>query len=190
MNIENDEKILVEKILLGNKRAFKILVNKYEGLVRHITFPIIKNKDDCADVCQEVFLKIYTKLNSFEFRSKLSTWIGNITYNTCINYLQKKKGILIDDYLNNEEYGNFEMNRFQIKDELTPDDILINKEVLQDLDNAINSLSPIQKNVIMLFHQDDFSLQEISQILELPINTIKSHLYRARMKLKEILANQ
>ncbi|MCX6170393.1 MAG: RNA polymerase sigma factor [Ignavibacteriales bacterium] len=181
---------MVEEILSGDRNAFKQLINKYERLVKHIVFPILKNQDDRADVCQDVFLKIYTKLNSFEFRARLSTWIGNITYNTCVNYLQKKKNLLIDDYLTSEESADSKMNIFIAKNDLTPADILIKKEEIVSLTGAINKLTPVQKTVILLFHQDDLSLEEISNIMELPSNTIKSHLYRARMKLKEILINQ
>lgn len=187
MNNEQNEEILVKAILSGDRIAFKKLVNVYEGLVNHISFSILNNKNDRADICQDVFLKVYTNLEHFEFRSKLSTWIGNITYNACINHLRKKKNLLIDDYLNNQEQENSEMDKFLIKDEMTPAKILINKEEINLLAAAVNKLAPVQKAVILLFHLDGLSLEEISGVINLPLNTIKSHLHRARRQLKEIL---
>ena len=77
---------LVERILAGEKELYRYFVTRYERLVRHVVSKMMSNKHDCDDICQDVFVKIYTNLSGFRFDSKLSTWVGRISYNTCLNH--------------------------------------------------------------------------------------------------------
>lgn len=88
---------LVNRILAGDAKAFKTLVEQNQRLVSHIVFKMIPNETEREDLSQEVFMRVYRNLGRFEFRSKLSTWIARITYNTCGNYLEKKKIPLYED---------------------------------------------------------------------------------------------
>ena len=85
------DQLLVKKVLAGDTNAFKIIIEKTEGLVTQIIFKMIPASEDRKDIAQDVYLKAFQKLVTFRFQSKLSTWIGQITYNTCVNHLQKKK---------------------------------------------------------------------------------------------------
>ena len=184
MKSETDEKILIKSVLLKDRAAFEKLIHQYEGLVMHIAGPLIRNEKDREDICQDVFLKVYEKLHTFQSRSKLSTWIGNIAYNTCINFLQKKKHLLLDDIF---KPGNDHENFFSKTETQSPEGLLIQKEEGKLLGIAVDKLPPIQKTLLLLFHQDELSLDEISVIIEMPVNTVKSHLFRARANLKEML---
>lgn len=185
----NDEKFFVRQVLSGNRNAFEQLVRQYEGLVLHIVTPLIGVSADREDICQDVFIKVYEKLNTFQFKSKLSTWIGNIAYNTSMNFLQKKKNILVGDLFPKSNELNETIFFEQISNGATisPEDILITKDDVDVLVAAIDKLPSLQKAVLLLFHQDDLSLDEIGNIMEMPVNTVKSHLFRARKSLKEIL---
>lgn len=189
MKLGVDEKVLVKAVLLKDKTAFEKLIRQYEGLVIHIVVPLIDNQDDRDDLCQDIFFKVYEKLHTFEFRSKLSTWIGNIAYNTSINFLQKKRNILLDDILNlnwdndSNSYGGMTEETL-IQD---PQRILIIKEEKELLQAAVDRLPAVQKALILLFHQDELALDEISTIMNIPVNTVKSHLFRARAALKGML---
>jgi RNA polymerase sigma-70 factor, ECF subfamily len=189
MKSEVDEKVLVESVLLKGRTAFEKLIRQYEGLVIHIVVPLIKNQNDREDICQDVFLKVFEKLHTFQFRSKLSTWIGNIAYNTSINFLHKKKDVLLEDiFKSNSDSDSVNYENFISKNETqSPEGILILKEEIKLLKVAVDMLPPIQKTLLLLFHQDELSLDEISVIVEMPVNTVKSHLFRARMNLKKIL---
>jgi RNA polymerase sigma factor (sigma-70 family) len=189
MKLEVDEKVLVERVLLKDRAAFEKLIRQYEGLVFHIVIPLIKHNNDREDICQDIFLKVYEKLHTFQFRSKLSTWIGNIAYNTSINFLQKKKNLLLDDVFNpnNENSSAMYENSVAENEPQNPERILILKEERKLLEAAVKKLPPIQKTVLLLFHKDELSLTEISRIVEMPVNTVKSHLFRARKSLGEIL---
>jgi RNA polymerase sigma-70 factor (ECF subfamily) len=185
-----DEKLLVNEILSGNRKAFVRLVKQYEALVLHIVTPLIGVNENREDICQDVFIKVFENLPAFQFRSKLGTWIGNIAYNACINFLQKKRNVTLSDLItgyNSEPDGEtwFDNTR---DSEISPEDIVIKKEETGKLVKAIDRLPEIQRSILLLFHQDELSIEEISKVMEMPVNTVKSHLFRARLALKAFLS--
>ncbi|MCX6303501.1 MAG: sigma-70 family RNA polymerase sigma factor [Bacteroidetes bacterium] len=183
-----DEKYLVNEVLSGNKRAFVQLIRQYEGLVLHIVTPLIGVNEDREDICQDVFIKVYEKLNTFQFKSKLSTWIGNIAYNSSINYLQKKKNVLLSNIVSTENELSF-IDSINIETD-NPEKISIRREDISQLNQSINILPEFQKTVLLLFYKEEISLDEISKILEIPVNTVKSHLFRARNSLKQLMTKK
>ncbi|HEX8332087.1 MAG TPA: sigma-70 family RNA polymerase sigma factor [Segetibacter sp.] len=181
------ENALINEVLVGNKKAFVQLIHQYEGLVLHIVTPLIGINQDREDICQDVFIKVYEKLNTFQFKSKLATWIGNIAYNTSINFLQKKRNVLLSDLLSVNEDKSF-IDELE-SDYNNPEQIIIKKENINELNKNITKLPEIQKSILLLFYKDELSVDEISRIMEMPINTIKSHLFRARKSLKQLSIN-
>jgi RNA polymerase sigma-70 factor (ECF subfamily) len=187
-----DDRELVIAVLAGQRRAFEELIRQYERLVHHLLLPFLKNSSDRKDVMQDVFVKVYENLHTFRFESKLSTWIGNIAYNTAVNFRAKQKNAWHSNHgiLDSRPH---EMNQGEDSVNVIPDDSplqdekLIKQEGSQLLAGAIEKLPDIQKSALILFHKEEMSLEEISEILELPVNTVKSHLFRARRKLKELL---
>lgn len=185
MQKEADERLMVNEVLSGKRTAFIKLIKQYEALVLHIVTPLIGINADREDICQDVFLKVYEKLDTFQFKSKLGTWIGNIAYNTSINFLQKKKNILLSNLVSPENEISFLENADA--DFNNPEKIIIEEENIKQLNKAIDTLNEFQKAVLLLFHQDELSLDEISIVMEMPVNTVKSHLFRARNLLKRLL---
>jgi RNA polymerase sigma factor (sigma-70 family) len=148
---------------------------------------MIRNEEDRKDISQEVFMKAYHRLSSFRFQSKLSTWIGSITYNTCVSFLEKRKYMLYDDFSLPGDDG--EGQKFDPKDDgiVPQDEWLSSRQVHQTLQKAIEQLPPVYKTLIALYHSEEISYEEISEITGLPLGTVKSYLFRARKKLKENL---
>jgi len=187
---------LVNAILSGERRAFEELVRRNERLVHHVLLPFLVGQVDRKDVCQDVFVKVFEKLHTFQFRSKLSTWIGNIAYNTAVNFKarQRNRGHSNDGIpgTQHRETGEGSNDRTGlIRDEsLLPDELLVRCEENELLARAIEQLPEIQRSVLILFHKEEISLEEIGLMLELPVNTVKSHLYRSRRRLKELLATK
>ena len=185
MYTNNEERWLVEQVLSGNRKAIGQLVTQYERLVLHIVTPLIGINEDREDLCQDIFLKVFEKLHTFEFRSKLSTWIGNIAYNSSINFIKKKRNILFSELAIDHEDDVSPATTMINED---PGQLMVAKEQLSFLQQAIDQLPPVQRTIILLFHYHDLSLDEISVITGDPVNTVKSHLFRARKKLKEKLS--
>ena len=178
---------LVQAVLRGDREAFRAMVTNNERLVTHIVFRMVQQPQDREDLCQEIFLKVYDKLHTFRFGSKLSTWIGSITFNTCINFLRKKKLVLLDaDEEQDEETPHLVQ---QHKDTaLRPDELLVNKERNKLLWKYVDELPPVQQTMISLFHRQELSLDEIATIMNMPIGTVKSYLHRARQTLRNKLS--
>ena len=80
----------------GDTRSFEIIIRRTEGLVAQIVFKMIDHAEDRRDMAQDIFLKVFKNLSGFRFQAKLSTWIGQISYNTCLNYHEKKKLIFVN----------------------------------------------------------------------------------------------
>jgi len=190
----DQERALVEKILSGDFQAFQQFIEKYQRLVTHMVFRMILNEADREEICQDVFLKIYQNLSKFQFQSKLSTWIAKITNNTCINYLKKKKMLLYDDLIQaenasgNSGSGDIQHTLDSLKGDFsTPDEETISNETNEILYNELNRLPVPYRTIITLYHLDNLSYEEISEIMEIPMGTVKSYLFRARKLLKDKL---
>jgi RNA polymerase sigma-70 factor (ECF subfamily) len=179
---EMDSRLLVKKTLAGTKKAFESIIEGHQRLVSHIVFRMIQNASDREDVCQDVFLKVYQNLRGFQFEAKLSTWIARIAYNTCLNYLEKKRVPLFDD-LTSEEKTIETVSDCSVR----PDEIVEGREVFSLLQNEIEKMPVHYRTIVTLYHLDQMSYKEIGEMMELPEGTVKSYLFRARRLLKERL---
>lgn len=183
---------LVEKVLRGDSHAFAQIIKNTEGLVVQMVFRMVSNTNDHKDIAQDVYLKAFKNLPGFRFQAKLSTWIGQITYNTCLNYLEKKKLVLMhtgeqDDADDEEETIAHLHHSTATGGTHEPVQQLSAKELTGILKTQIDRLSPMYKTLITLYHQEELSYAEIAQITSLPEGTVKSYLFRARKALKEHL---
>jgi len=183
-----DDQFLIERILNGDTNAFSIIIKNTEGLVAQIIFKMIPNKEDRKDIAQEVYLKAFRNLKNFRFQSKLSTWIGQISYNACFNFLEKKKPILPDNLQGEDESYEEPLeklsNRFDSYNNQTEMNIY-QKELSEILRAGLENLPPVYKTLITLFHNEELSYAEIGQITDLPEGTIKNYLFRARKALRD-----
>ena len=191
--IENSDRELVRKILSGDNNAFAVLIRNNQRLVFSITLRMLNNPSDNEDICQDIFIKAFTNISKFKFESRLSTWIARIAYTTCSNHVQKKKISLLDDLVtkvDEDTDGESLSNRIPDESGEMPDDALFSKEVKARLDREIKLLPPLLKTIIGLYHQEEMSYAEISCIMELPIGTVKSYLFRGRRLLRDRLINK
>ena len=170
------DKVIVRNILNGNIQDFAVVVRNTEKLVTQIVRKMAATEDDQKDLVQDIYLKVYKNLSSFQFKSKLSTWIANIAYTTTINYLQKKKVPMIGIEATSEsEFIATENAELET----------IRTEAVEILNAEIAKLPPLYKTLITLYHLEELPNKEISEITNLPEGTIKSYLYRARKILKD-----
>lgn len=171
---------LVRQILNGNSNAFRFLVAKYQRLVLHVVGRLVQHNGEVEDICQDVFMKVYTQLKKFRGEAKLSTWIAKIAYNTSITHLRRKHyelnsydeqpGLIAHE---EEEYLNL--------------DSIEKEEVKKYLLEKIEELPVHYRTVLTLYHLEEFSYKEIEEITGMPDGTIKSYLARARKMLRDKL---
>jgi RNA polymerase sigma factor (sigma-70 family) len=182
----NKDRLLIDRIIKGDKNSFNDLVESYKRLVAHIVYTNVKNQNDRDDLCQEIFLKIYLNLSTFKFKCKLSTWIGKIAYNSCINYSNKKK-LLINvniECIRDIDGTTDDLKKIKSEDN-NLDPYLRNIEIRKIINNKIQELPVKYQTVLTLFHIDELSYKEIYEILNLHIDNIKVILSRARKMLKD-----
>ena len=182
---------LVDRVLSGETNAFGIIIKNTENLVAKIIFDMIINDGDRKDIAQDVYMKAYQKLPGFKFQSKLSTWIGQICYNTCIDHLRKKKLVFTENIYESESDSSNElldmMNTAQGNFDEPVDTLVIEKNISEIVKKKIEKLPPIYKTLISLYHNEELSYGEIGTITGLPPGTVKSYLFRARRELKNDL---
>lgn len=182
------DKLLVTSVLKGDRKAFERIIKQSERLVAQIIYRMINNHRDRKDLAQDVYLKVFKNLSGFKFHAKLTTWIGQIAYNTCFHYLEKKKLILLDHHGENETHDEaLENLSHKIHLENDTEKQVFQKELSAILSVEIDKLPPIYQVLINLYHKEELSYREIAEITDLPEGTVKNYLFRARKTLKENL---
>ncbi len=179
-----DDRVLVTEILSGNQAAFQTFVGAYQKLVAHVVFRMVKNDCDREDLCQEVFLKAYGGLSKFQYSCKVSTWLARIAHNTCLNYLEKKKVPLLGDM--RPETGRDPVDDMP-RPCLSPQEFTEGRDIDQRIRDEVNDLPPQYGILVVLYHLEQMSYEEIADVTSQPLGTVKSYLYRARRMLKESL---
>ena len=170
-----DESAIIARILDGDTDAFSALVGRYRDRVYRIGMSFFRNAADAEDFAQEVFVKAYRGLASFKGRSLFSTWLQRIAWNTAVNQKRRsREAVLLPEDL--ELPG--------------PPGVDVDHERAEDaraVREAVESLPPKQSLCVALFFYEGLSYPEISASTGLPVNTIKSHVFRAKRLLRERL---
>ncbi len=184
------ENRIVREAQSGDVDAFERLVVDYEKKVYNIAYQMFNNEQDAYDASQEVFIKIYRNLKSFQFESGFGTWLHRLAVNTCIDLYRKKKRqfmneTAMDDPVQSDQDAPIQR---QFQDEkLTPEQQVIQNETVSEVQRAIQELKDDYKMIIILRDIRGHSYEEITQMLECQMGTVKSRLARARSSLKEII---
>ncbi|MEI6581041.1 MAG: RNA polymerase sigma factor [bacterium] len=169
----------------GDKEVFKELINKYTPSLFNFTARLV-GKDFAPDIVQEIFIKIWKKIDNFDFKkSSFKTWIFIIAKNTALDFMRKRRSINFSYLENEDENSTFSET---IKDEeLLPDEALQKLQDKDFLNNLLEKLSIEYKTILTLHYQEEMTFEEISKVLKKPLNTVKSNHFRAIIKLRKML---
>lgn len=176
-----DDMVQIKKCLAGDGEAFEVLVTRYKNLVYGIALNLLHNKDEAADVTQEVFLKVWANLKRYNPEYSFKAWIARITVNHCINLNQKTRRAAAAAW-------DEEVVCRIAADKGLPEEELLVKEKQDRVRSAIESLPEMYRLVVILFHQQSLSYDEICQVTGYPLSIVKNRLYRARKMLCEKLS--
>ena len=173
---ERRDNSLIKTALEGDEKSFARLISYYKKRIFALGMSFFKNQTDSEDFVQDVFIKIYTNLKNFQGKSSFSTWLTSIAYNTAVNAKNRRKEFLP---LSNEE---------SILDkDYSPEKKEIRRITAAAVNEAVRELPENYAICIELYFYYDNSHAEISKITGIPVNTIKSHIFRAKKILKEKL---
>jgi len=184
--LENDltDQQLVNIVLSGDTNAFGTIIKKTERLVTQIVFKMINNSEDRKDLAQDIYLKAFKNLSGFKFQAKLSTWIAKIAYNSSLNYLEKRKLSCLPAINDIDEDLDPGANKGVGWPDNEIDVFIFQQELSNILKAEIESLPPLYKTLITLYHNEELSYTEIIEITGLPEGTLKNYLSRARKTLR------
>ncbi|HMB98633.1 MAG TPA: sigma-70 family RNA polymerase sigma factor [Balneolaceae bacterium] len=186
-SLEDDK--LVKQAKKGSNDAFNKLVSKYREQLHFHIGKMIRDREQVEDLVQEVFMKAFDNLESYNTQYAFSTWIYRIATNHTIDYLRKKKlkTLSINDPVTTKDG---EMN-VQLPDEnFETDRAIIRKQRKKMIESAISNLPEKYRDVIRMRHMEEMSYQEISDELDLPLGTVKAHIFRAREMLYKTLKDK
>lgn len=171
---------LVEKAQQGDHHAFDLLVVKYQRRLARLLSRFIKDEHEVNDVVQESFIKAYRALPSFRGESAFYTWLYRISINTAKNFLanSNKRPITSSDIANSD--GEVLDVAEQIADDLIPEAELMNRQILETVESAVAKLPEDLRRAITLREIDGLSYEEIASVMECPIGTVRSRIFRAR----------
>lgn len=178
---------LVERAQHGDKRAFELLVIKYQRKLTRLLSRFIRDSAEVEDVAQEAFIKAYRALPSFRGESAFYTWLYRIGINTAKNYLvaQGRRAPTITEY-SPEDAENFE-DAGELRDINTPENELMTKQIGQTVNSAMAALPEELRTAITLREIEGLSYEEIAEVMNCPIGTVRSRIFRAREAIAEKL---
>lgn len=174
MKPRDEIKGLIEKALAQDESACTLILNLYKGRIFSYVYRMVRNYHDAEDITFETFIKCFKALSSFDTSKPFTTWLFTIAHNQTMDYFRK--------------------NRIELEfcDEFHPSSEDIAREYekkrkIEQIDLAISQLPPLDRELIILFHKEENTYQEISEIMSLPVTTIKTRLHRARKKLHDLV---
>lgn len=184
-----EDDVLVKRAMGGDEQAYTELVEKYQRALYFHILKMIKDKEQVNDLVQEAFVKAFDNLNTYSTNYAFSTWLYRIATNHTIDYLRKKKlkTLSIDEPMKTKD-GEMQM---QLEDESAGTDRnIIRKQRQNIVQNAIEDLPSKYRKVIEMRHMEEKSYQEIADVLDLPLGTVKAHIFRARELLYKALKDK
>ncbi len=172
------DQALVEKVQQGNKKAFNLLVARYQNKIAGLLTRYI-SPNDIPDVAQESFIKAYRSIDSFRGDSAFYTWLYRIAVNTAKNYLMSQGRRPPSEDILAEDAESYEVGT-QLRDGDTPENQMLSKELERVVFDAIHNLPEDLKTAITLRELEGLSYEEIAEIMDCPVGTVRSRIFRAR----------
>ena len=181
------DQLLVERVQQGDKQAFGLLVSKYQRKLVRLLSRLVRDPAEVEDVAQETFIKAYRALPGFRGESAFYTWLYRIGINAAKNYLAAKgRRTPTNSEFDSEEAEGFDESE-QLRDNNSPERILMSKQIADTVNAAMDRLPEDLRNAISLREIDGMSYEEIAQIMDCPIGTVRSRIFRAREAIAEKL---
>ena len=174
---ENIEKDILVRAKAGDLNAFEYILSFYEKAIYNYCLRILKNSHSAKDVAQDTFIKVYTHRREIDPERNIKTWIFTIATNTAYDFLRGKK---------RKQEISLDADVETISSLKT---YYVEEGLVSDVDKALEQINPEYKKVLLLFYQQGFEYKEIAEILEMPINTVKTHISRGKDQLSDYLEN-
>ena len=174
----SDEELVKTILETNNSLLFSILYDRYAKRIYNRCYSFARSADEAEDLTQDVFLMIYVKLGSFQGRSKFSSWVYALTYNFCVNYVNRNKERRIKD-----KTEQIDLNELNLMADI--EDKSLFKMRSENLKKVLEQAPPEDRTILLLKYQDDVPVKELARVLEIGESAVKMRLKRAKARLVE-----
>lgn len=171
----DEDSILMLKFKEGDVSAFETLMRKYKKQVLNVVYRYLGNSNEAEDIAQEVFIKVYQGGSNYKPTAKFFTWLYRITANLCTDYRRKKKPVFVQ--MDDKELAAKERADGRVEE----------KRIEEIVRNALDKLPAQQRIAVVLNRYDELTMEEIADVLKMPVNTVKSLIHRAKISLKNYI---
>ena len=180
------DEILVAKCQKGDKQAFELLIKKYQRRIFHLIYRITQDPAVVESLAQDVFLKAYRSISSFRGSSRFYTWLYRIAVNTSLSYIKKES--VGENREKRVDYdlhaSNLAVDSMRVED---PEELLMRKEFFKHLVGSLRRLPEELRTAVVLREFSGLNYEEIAEVMEIPLGTVRSRIFRARSRLREML---
>ncbi len=180
---ERTDVLIMPDLVNGDAPVFDDLLRRYEKPIYNFIYRQVFHREDARDLTQETFLKIYKFRSSYDATKKFSTWAYTIATRTLYDWWRKKQRTITTTDLEDASSGGLDPETITLPSAYNSIESKI------DVEQALAKLKPIHSTILLLYYQRGFLYQEIAEALNIPVNTVKPHLYRAKKALRERLQN-
>lgn len=178
---------LIVKSIAGREESFEELVTRYQRPIVSYVYRMLNDYDSALDVTQEVFIKVYKSLDRYSSEYKFSTWLYRIAHNAAIDHIRRNSKKLQSLETEGQE-GTYELQLESPRP--TPEQERENSEWRSEIESVVKCLPTVYRELIILRHSKDLSYDEIAEITELPLGTVKNRLFRAREMMREMFVER
>lgn len=184
-NIDITEKEFIDKIVAGERNKYSELIDKYAPMVFHVVRKFVKDDELIEELAQQIFVKTYERLETFDGRSKFSSWLYVISMNHCRDYVKNIRR-------KNKNLGEFDSHEVQeiLGHSISPEYDMETKETNIILYEALQKITPDYAEAFLMKYNDGLSYKEISEQLNVSVNALKQRVHRARAELREFMTNK
>ncbi len=180
------DEILVARCQKGDKQAFELLIKKYQRRIFHLIYRITQDPTVVEPIAQEVFFKAYRSISSFRGHAKFYTWLYRIAVNTSLSEIKKESASE-----NREKFIEYDLHASTLQSDSMktedPEELFMRKEFFKHLFDSLRSLPEELRTAVVLREFSGMNYEEISEIMGIPLGTVRSRIFRARARLREML---
>lgn len=179
---------LIAKAIRGREDGFEELVRRYQRPIIGYVYRMLNNYDASLDVTQEVFIKVYNSLEKYSSEYKFSTWLYRIAHNAAIDWMRRNSNVARQSLEAENADGTFQL---QIESpQPSPEQERERSEWRTEIESVVKCLPPVYRELILLRHTQDLSYDEIAEVTNLPLGTVKNRLFRAREMMREMFVER
>jgi RNA polymerase sigma-70 factor (ECF subfamily) len=185
----NDDVLLIELSQKGDRSAFDALIRKYETRAYQYAYRLTSNQDEASDIVADAFVRVYNALKNFRGQSSFGTWLYRILTNCYLDLRKKERSRRHESLEATLNLEGGEMQR-QFEDESDGPDVVLERTAREEaVQGALSKMPEYQQAMLVMYHVENLTYEEISEALDLPIGTVKSRLNRARLALRDLLVH-